>query len=60
MSKFKYKEKLQIIRRQYLMKFVKYKILKNVFIKEAQIYLSKLNRKIAATQSDMIKLFKLK
>ncbi len=35
-------------------------MLKNVFIKEVWIYLNKLNRKIAATQSDMIKLFKLK
>ena len=32
----------------------------NVFIKEVWIYLSKLNKKIAAIQSDMIKLFKLK
>ena len=35
--------------RQYLMKFIKYKMSKNVFIKEAWIYLSKLDRKIAAT-----------
>ncbi len=34
MLKFKYKKKLQIIERQYLMKFVEYKMLKNVFIKE--------------------------
>ncbi len=34
MLKFKYKKKLQIIERQYLMKFVKYKMSKNVFIKE--------------------------
>jgi len=34
MLKFKYKKKLQMIERQYLMKFVKYKILKNIFIKE--------------------------
>ena len=33
-------------------------MLKNIFIKEVQIYLSKFDRKIAATQSDMIKLFK--
>ncbi len=32
--KFKYKKKLQMTERQYLMKFIKYKILKNVFIKE--------------------------
>ncbi len=33
-------------------------MLKNVFIKEAQTYLSKLDKKIAATQSDMTELFK--
>jgi len=53
--KFKYKKKLQMIRKQYLMKFVESK---NMFIKEAWIYLSKLYRKIAATQSDMTELFK--
>jgi len=31
---------------------------KNVFINEAWTYLSKLSKKIAATQSDMIDLFK--
>ncbi len=46
--------------RQYLMKFVEYKMLKNIFIKEAWIYLSKLSRKIAATQFDITELFKLK
>ena len=56
--KFKYKEKLQTTERQYLMKFVKYRMSKNMFIKEAWTYLSKLSRKIAATQSDMIRLFK--
>ncbi len=44
--------------RQYLMKFVEYRMSENVFIKEIQIYLSKLNRKIAATQFDMTELFK--
>ncbi len=34
MLKFKYKKKLQMTERQYLIKFIKYKILKNVFIKE--------------------------
>ncbi len=34
MLKFKYKKKLQTIKRQYLMKFVEYRMLKNVFIKE--------------------------
>ncbi len=42
------------------MKFIKYKMSKNIFIKEAQIYLSKLSKKIAVTQFNMIKLFKLK
>ncbi len=32
--KFKYKKKLQTIERQYLIEFIKYKILKNIFIKE--------------------------
>ncbi len=35
MLKFKYKKKLQMTERQYLIKFVKYKMSKNVFIKEA-------------------------
>ena len=34
MLKFKYKEKLQITERQYLMKFVEYRMSENVFIKE--------------------------
>ncbi len=46
--------------KQYLTEFIKYKMLKNVFIKEVQIYLSKLSKKIAAIQLNMIKLFKLK
>jgi len=33
--KFKYKEKLQMIRRQYLTEFVEYRMSENVFIKEA-------------------------
>ncbi len=45
--------------RQYLTEFVEYRMLKNMFIKEAWIYLSKLDRKIAATQFDIIRLFKL-
>jgi len=32
--KFKYKKKLQMMKKQYLMKFVEYKMLKNVFINE--------------------------
>ncbi len=57
--KFKYKKKLQMTERQYLTEFVEYKMSENVFIKKAWIYLSKLSRKIAATQSDMTELFKL-
>jgi len=34
MLKFKYKKKLQITERQYLMKFIKYRMSENVFIKE--------------------------
>ncbi len=56
--KFKYKKKLQMIERQYLMKFIEYRMSENVFIEEAWIHLSKLDRKIAATQSDIIRLFK--
>ena len=37
------------MKRQYLMKFIKYKMLKNIFIKEVKTYLSKFSRKIAAT-----------
>jgi len=58
--KFKYKKKLQMMKRQYLMKFVKYKMLKNIFINKTWIYLSKISRKVAATQSNMISLFKSK
>jgi len=58
--KFKYKKKLQMMRKQYLMKFVEYKMSENMFINEIWIYLSKLNKKIAATQFNMIDLFKLK
>ncbi len=42
------------------MKFIEYRMSENIFIKKVWIYLSKLSKKIAATQSDMIKLFKLK
>ncbi len=34
MLKFKYKKKLQMTERQYLMKFVEYKMSENVFIKK--------------------------
>ena len=56
--KFKYKKKLQTTERQYLTEFVEYKMSENMFIKEVWIYLSKLSRKITATQSDIIRLFK--
>jgi len=46
--------------KQYLMKFVKYRMSENVFIKEVYIYLSKLNKKIVVTQSDITELFKSK
>ncbi len=58
MLKFKYKKKLQTTERQYLIEFVEYRMLKNVFIKEVWIYLNKFSKKIAATQSDMTELFK--
>ncbi len=32
--KFKYKKKLQMTERQYLTEFVRYRMLKNIFIKE--------------------------
>ncbi len=35
MLKFKYKEKLQMTERQYLIKFVEYRMSENIFIKEA-------------------------
>jgi len=34
MLKFKYKKKLQITEKQYLIKFVEYRMSENVFIKE--------------------------
>ncbi len=58
MLKFKYKKKLQMTERQYLIKFVEYKMLKNIFIKKVWIYLSKFSKKIAATQFNMTELFK--
>jgi len=44
--------------RQYLTEFIKYRMSENIFIKEVWIYLNKFSKKIAATQSDIIKLFK--
>jgi len=58
--KFKYKKKLQTMKRQYLTKFVEYKMSENMFINKVWTHLNKLNRKIAATQLNMINLFKSK
>ena len=49
----KYKEKLQTTGRQYLAEFIGYKMPVNTSIDEAWTHLSKLGRKIAATQPDM-------
>ena len=55
---FKYKKKLQTTGRQYLAEFISYKMLVNTFINEAWTHLSKLDRKIAVTQSDINSLSK--
>ncbi len=57
---YKYKEKLQIIERQYLMNFINYRMLMNIFIEKTWTHLIKLTWKIVATQKDMSNLFKLK
>ncbi len=57
---YKYKEKLQIIERQYLMNFIDYKMSMNIFIEKTWTHLVKLTRKIIATQNDMSNLFKSK
>ncbi len=57
---YKYKEKLQIIERQYLINFINYRMLMNIFIKKTWIHLVKLTQKIVATQNDMSNLFKSK
>jgi len=56
--KSKYKKKLQMMGRQYLTEFVGYKMPVDVSIEEAWTHLSKLGRKIAATQPDMTGLSK--
>ncbi len=56
---YKYKEKLQIIERQYLMNFINYKMSMNIFIKKTWIHFVKLTWKIIATQKDINNLFKL-
>ncbi len=55
---YKYKEKLQIIERQYLMNFIDYRMSMNIFIEKAWTHLIKLTWKIIATQNDMSDLFK--
>ncbi len=55
---YKYKEKLQIIERQYLMNFINYRMSTNIFIEKTWTHLVKLTWKIIATQKDMSDLFK--
>ncbi len=55
---YKYKEKLQIIERQYLMNFIDYRMSTNIFIEKTWTHLVKLTQKIVATQNDMSDLFK--
>jgi len=57
---YKYKEKLQITERQYLMNFIDYKMLMNIFIEKTWTHLVKLTWKIITTQKDINNLFKLK
>ena len=55
---YKYKVKLQIIKKQYLMNFIDYRISMNIFIKKTWIHLVKLTWKIITTQKDISNLFK--
>ncbi len=55
---YKYKEKLQIIERQYLMNFIDYRMSMNIFIEKTWTHLVKLTWKIVATQKDISDLFK--
>ncbi len=55
---YKYKEKLQITERQYLMNFIDYRMSTNIFIEKTWTHLVKLAQKIVATQKDMSDLFK--
>ncbi len=55
---YKYKEKLQITERQYLMNFIDYKMSMNISIEKTWTHLVKLTWKIVATQNDMSNLFK--
>ncbi len=55
---YKYKEKLQITEKQYLMNFIDYRMSTNIFIEKTWTHLIKLTWKIVATQNDMNNLFK--
>ncbi len=55
---YKYKEKLQITERQYLMNFINYRMSTNIFIEKTWTHLAKLTWKIVATQKNMSDLFK--
>ncbi len=55
---YKYKEKLQIIKRQYLMNFIDYRMSTNIFIEKTWTHLVKLTQKIITTQNDISNLFK--
>ncbi len=55
---YKYKEKLQIIERQYLMNFINYRMSTNIFIEKTWTHLIKLTWKIVAIQNDISDLFK--
>ncbi len=57
---YKYKEKLQITERQYLMNFINYRMSTNIFIKKTWTHLVKLTWKIITIQKDMSNLFKSK
>ncbi len=57
---YKYKEKLQITERQYLMNFIDYRMSMNIFIKKTWTHLVKLTWKIITTQKNMSDLFKSK
>ncbi len=57
---YKYKEKLQITEKQYLINFINYRMLMNIFIEKIWIHLIKLTWKIVVTQKDISDLFKLK
>ncbi len=55
---YKYKEKLQITERQYLMNFINYRMSTNIFIEKIWTHLVKLTWKIITTQNDISNLFK--